>query len=68
MANQWIFPNHTLRTTGQTTMMEVLCQIGFSPIALFSLTSASSTNLKMLFQPEEMDMLGGVTYCHATDY
>lgn len=21
VANQWIFPNHTLRTTGQTTMM-----------------------------------------------
>lgn len=35
---------------------EALCQTGFCPIALFSLTSASSTNFKTLFQPEEMVM------------
>ena len=46
---------------------EALCQMGFCPIALFSLTSASSTIFETSFQPEEMVMWGGVTYRHASE-
>ena len=41
--------------------MEGLCRTGFSPVALFSLTSASSDDLKILVQPEETGMVAGVT-------
>lgn len=60
MARHWVFPNHTVRTTGKTTMMQRFCVKLCFPMAPFPVTSASSASCKVFFLPEEMVMVSAV--------